>query len=76
MDFVTVAIIIYAIVMLTIFFGPSKLFSKKYFTKGMGLSEAEYKSRTARFAHRMGLAKVVGVVLALVLFVIKMAFFP
>ena len=76
MDFVTVAIIIYAIVMLTIFFGPSKLFSKKYFTKGMGFSEAEYQSKTSKFAHRMGLAKIVGVVLALVLFLIKMAFFP
>ena len=75
MDFVTIAIIIYAIVMLTIFFGPSKFFPKKYFTKGMGFSETEYKSRTAKFAHRLGLAKIVGLILALVLFIVKVAFF-
>ena len=60
MDFATVAIIVYAIVMLAIFFVPTKLFSKKYYTKGMGFSEAEYKSRLAKFAHRIGLAKIVG----------------
>ena len=75
MDFATVAIIIYAIVMLAIFFVPTKRFSKKYYTKGMGFSEAEYKSRTAKFAHRVGLAKIVGVVLALVLVIVKVAFF-
>jgi hypothetical protein len=75
MEFAAAAVIIYAIVMLAIFFVPTKLFSKKYYTRGMGFSETEYKSRTAKFAHRLGFAKIVGVILVLVLFLIKIAFF-
>ena len=75
MDFATVAIIIYVIVMLALFFGPIKLLFKRFFTKDMGYSEAEYKSRIVKFDQYYGVAKFVSVVLAFVLFLIKLAFF-
>lgn len=74
MNFATVAVIVYVMVMLALFSAPVKILFKRYFTKD-GCSQAEFRNKIKKFEQYYGLAKFAGVTLALALVLIKAAFF-